>query len=160
MFHPVNGSVVTRHCSLILLRKIYLFLNLVKGCNKQFLKFKGFQNCPHFFSGFSGCSVITASVNSSQIKVAKDCWDSCCHLVSISPIFYEQLFCMKVFYAAFMCLQFGFVIFWRKDFDAKAAHKMLVKLPPGGKNWQQIHTKGSQGKHKNYGYYMRFCKKL
>jgi hypothetical protein len=30
-----------------------------------------------------------------------------------------------------MCLQFGFVIFWRKEFGAKAAHKMLVKLTPG-----------------------------
>ncbi len=30
-----------------------------------------------------------------------------------------------------MCLQFRFVIFWRKDFGAKAAHKMLVKLTPG-----------------------------
>jgi hypothetical protein len=28
-------------------------------------------------------------------------------------------------------LTFGFVIFWRKDFGAKAAHKMLVKLTPG-----------------------------
>jgi hypothetical protein len=27
-----------------------------------------------------------------------------------------------------MCLQFGFVIFWQKDFGAKAAHKILVKL--------------------------------
>ncbi len=27
-----------------------------------------------------------------------------------------------------MCLQFGFVIIWQKDFGAKAAHKMLVKL--------------------------------
>ena len=50
--------------------------------------------------------------------------------VSIPPIFYEQLFCMKVFCAAFMCLQFGFVIFWQKDFGANAAHKMLVKLTP------------------------------
>ncbi len=38
---------------------------------------------------------------------------------------------MKVFCAAYMCLQFGFVIFWQKDFGAKAAHKMLVKLTPG-----------------------------
>jgi hypothetical protein len=30
-----------------------------------------------------------------------------------------------------MCLQFGFLIFWRKDFGAKAAHKMLVKLTQG-----------------------------
>ena len=29
-----------------------------------------------------------------------------------------------------MCLQFGFVIFWRKEFGAKAAHKMLMKLTP------------------------------
>jgi hypothetical protein len=51
--------------------------------------------------------------------------------VSISPIFHEQLLHMKVFCAAFMCLQFGFVIFWKKEFGAKAAHKMLVKLTPG-----------------------------
>ena len=35
---------------------------------------------------------------------------------------------MKVFCEAFMCLQFGFVIFWQKEIGAKAAHKMLVKL--------------------------------
>jgi hypothetical protein len=37
-----------------------------------------------------------------------------------------------------MCLQFGFVFFWQKDFGAKAAHKMLVKLTPGSQNWQLI----------------------
>jgi hypothetical protein len=52
--------------------------------------------------------------------------------VSISPIFYEQLFSYESFCADFMCLQYGFVIFWRKDFGAKAAHKMLVELTPGG----------------------------
>jgi hypothetical protein len=52
--------------------------------------------------------------------------------VSISPIFYQQLFHTKVFCAAFMCLHIGFVIFWQKNFGAKAAHKMLVKLTPGG----------------------------
>jgi hypothetical protein len=31
----------------------------------------------------------------------------------------------------FYVLQFGFVIFWQKDFGAKAAHKMLVILTPG-----------------------------
>jgi hypothetical protein len=59
--------------------------------------------------------------------------------VSISPLFYGQLFHIKDFCAAFMCLQFGFVIFWQKDFGAKADHKMLVKLTPGGTNWQLIH---------------------
>jgi hypothetical protein len=37
-----------------------------------------------------------------------------------------------------MFLQFGFVIFWQKDFGTKAAHKMLVKLTPGGRKWQLI----------------------
>ncbi len=54
--------------------------------------------------------------------------------MSISPIFYGQLFPMKVFCAAFMCSKFGFVNFWQRDFGAKAAHKMLVKLTPGGIN--------------------------
>jgi hypothetical protein len=39
-------------------------------------------------------------------------------------------FLNKSFCAAFMCLQFGFVIFWRKDFGTKTALKMLVKLTP------------------------------
>jgi hypothetical protein len=43
----------------------------------------------------------------------------------------QQLFHTKVLCALFMCLQFGFVIFWPKDIGAKAAHKMLVKLTPG-----------------------------
>ncbi len=30
-----------------------------------------------------------------------------------------------------MRLQFEYVIFWQKDFDAKVAHKMLAKLTPG-----------------------------
>jgi hypothetical protein len=51
--------------------------------------------------------------------------------LSISPIFYKQFFHTKVLCSPFMCLPFGFVIFWRKDFGAKAAHKMLVKLTPG-----------------------------
>jgi hypothetical protein len=51
--------------------------------------------------------------------------------MSISPLFYGQNFCAKVYCAAFMCLQYGFVIFWQKDFGAKAAHKLLVKLTPG-----------------------------
>jgi hypothetical protein len=51
--------------------------------------------------------------------------------VSISPIFYEQLFHAKAFCATFMCLQFGFVIFWQKNFGTKADDKMLVKLTPG-----------------------------
>ncbi len=39
-------------------------------------------------------------------------------------------FSYESFCASFMCLQFGFVIFWRKDFGTKAAHEMLVKLTP------------------------------
>jgi hypothetical protein len=39
-------------------------------------------------------------------------------------------FSYESFLLSFLCLQFGFVIFWRKDFGAKAGHKMLVKLTP------------------------------
>jgi hypothetical protein len=43
-----------------------------------------------------------------------------------------------------MCIQFGFLIFGRKDFGAKAAHKMLVKLTPGvnliKQFWEKIKT--------------------
>ncbi len=48
--------------------------------------------------------------------------------------FTSSFFVRKFFCAAFMCLQFEFVIFWRKDFGAKAAHKMLVKLTLGLQN--------------------------
>jgi hypothetical protein len=50
---------------------------------------------------------------------------------NFSPIFYAWLFCTKVFSTAFFCLNFRFVLFWRKIISAKAALKMLVKLTPG-----------------------------
>ncbi len=52
--------------------------------------------------------------------------------VSISPIFYEQLFCTKVFCATFFYLQCGFETFVQKIVRAKAACKMLIKLATGG----------------------------
>jgi len=64
-----------------------------------------------------------------------------CHLVSISRIFHGQLFHMKDFCAAFMCLQFGLVIFWRKDLGAKTVQKMLLKLTPGGKKCNGVFVK-------------------
>jgi hypothetical protein len=40
---------------------------------------------------------------------------------------------VKKFFAQLLCAyNLGVVIFWQKDFGAKAAHKMLVKLAPGG----------------------------
>ena len=51
--------------------------------------------------------------------------------VSLSPTFYELLFCMKVFWTAYMCFQFQFAFFWQKEIGKKAAHKMLVKLTTG-----------------------------
>jgi len=38
---------------------------------------------------------------------------------------------MKVLCAAFLLLQFGFVIFWQKNSGKKAACKMLMKLTTG-----------------------------
>ncbi len=51
--------------------------------------------------------------------------------VSISPTFYKQLFQNKVFFKAFIRLQFDFVIFYQNNIDAKAAFKMLLNLTPG-----------------------------
>ncbi len=47
----------------------------------------------------------------------------------------------KLFCAALMCLQFWFVIFWQKDFGAKAVYKMLVKLTPGANVIKQYRGK-------------------
>ncbi len=44
---------------------------------------------------------------------------------------------MKVFCAAFMCSQSGFIIFGGKDFGAKAVNKMLVRLTPGFSTFQR-----------------------
>ena len=40
----------------------------------------------------------------------------------------QAAFLYKNVFAAFMCLQLGFVTFCRKEIGAKAAGKMLVKL--------------------------------
>jgi hypothetical protein len=48
--------------------------------------------------------------------------------VSISPTFYEQLFCGKVFFVAFLCIEFGFVISNFKNSVAKAAPNFFVEL--------------------------------
>jgi hypothetical protein len=56
--------------------------------------------------------------------------------VSISPIFYEQLFHTNVFCAAFYVLTI-----WQKDYGTKAAHKILVKLTPGCQNTQHNNNK-------------------
>ncbi len=78
-----------------------------------------------------------AGKNFCMKKLLKKYWWNW-HQVSISSIFYEELFSMKIFCAAFVCLQFGFVIFWQKDFGTKAALKILAKLTPGDRKWQLI----------------------
>ncbi len=46
-----------------------------------------------------------------------------------------------------MCLQFGFLNFWQKDFGAKAAHKMLVKFTPGRAPYVTIETPSLAGEY-------------
>ncbi len=117
----------------ILFSKILLFLNLVKFASKT-CKIPRIPIMCLFFSLASVVVELSAILwFFPKIKIAKHIWEPCSLLVSISPIFYEQLFWTRVFCAAILCLQFGFVIFWQKDFGAKAAHKMLVKLTPA---WQ------------------------
>jgi hypothetical protein len=48
--------------------------------------------------------------------------------VSISPMFYPQLLRTLVVCAAFLCLCFRFVLYWRKPTGAKAECRMLMKL--------------------------------
>jgi len=107
--------------------------------HQKTLKTLGIPNLCLFISTLDGFK-LSAFFSIFNLKTyQKVFWDPYYHLVSISPIFYKQLFHTKVFCAAFMCLQFGFVIFWQKDFGAKAAHKILVKLTPGGRNWPLIY---------------------
>jgi len=82
-----------------------------------------------FMQSANMLSVMAPFLKLSPLRIAQIGWWKWL-LLSISPIFYDQLFRTKVFHATFMYLQFGFVIFWRKDFGKKAAHKMLVKLTP------------------------------
>ncbi len=51
--------------------------------------------------------------------------------VSISSTSYKQLFHMKVFHAAFLYLQFVFVIFCPNEIFAKGNHKLLVNFARG-----------------------------
>ena len=44
---------------------------------------------------------------------------------------YKRIFCTKVFCAAFLCLEFRFVIFCWKKFCINVAQKLLVKLTKG-----------------------------
>ena len=48
----------------------------------------------------------------------------------ISPTFRKLLFCMQVFCTAFMCLQFGFVIFGQKEIGAKADQNFFGEIDP------------------------------
>ncbi len=48
-------------------------------------------------------------------------------------------FSYESFLRRFYVLTIWVCIFWQMDFGAKAAHKMLVKLPPGDRNWQLIY---------------------
>jgi hypothetical protein len=63
----------------------------------------------------------------STLKLRKELWYDC----QFHQYFTNSFSIPK--YTALMCLQFVFLIFGQKDFGAKAAHKMLVKLTLGWK---------------------------
>jgi hypothetical protein len=52
--------------------------------------------------------------------------------------FKSSFFVQKFFLRSFYVLTIWVCNFWQKGFGTKAAHKMLVKLTPGGRNWQPI----------------------
>jgi len=64
------------------------------------------HSTPMTSSGVNFTNILRAAFQKLLVK----CWWNW-HQVSISPTFYEQLFCAKVFCKAFLLLQFGFVIF-------------------------------------------------
>ena len=100
-------EMILHHTSKSVWAKYWLFFlpekKLEKNVNTKIRNSKSYQKMK-LFSFFSRLS---KSIS----------WKS--HQVLISPTFYNQLFCMKVFCAAFMCWQFGFVIFWRKEIGTK-----------------------------------------
>ena len=100
-------------------RKTYLRIMLPPGVNFTNILWAAFA--PKSF-----CQKII-NPNFKHIKVTQRAlvW------LSISPIFYEQLFHTKVLYAAFMCLQFGFLIFGKRIL----AQKLLIKC---WWNWHQV----------------------
>jgi hypothetical protein len=74
-----------------------------------------------------------------QIKVVKQIWDPFCHLVSISPTFYEWLLQHQNPLTKKLQTQIVSTQKLRKKLlYEKAARKILVKLTPGSRNWQLI----------------------
>ncbi len=84
---PAYTLVVTGYLLLILLSKIWSFLNLVKHISKIL----NVSN-PYLFFQWSIGNLIF-----HKMKVAKHIWEAFCHVVSISPTFYEQLLCQIPF---------------------------------------------------------------
>jgi hypothetical protein len=78
IFHPLTSLAVARNLWLILLIKIWLFLNLVKHTTKNF------QMWAYFPPRFCGCQVNSNCLTFHKIEVAKHIWDPWCHLPSIS----------------------------------------------------------------------------
>jgi hypothetical protein len=53
-------------------------------------------------------------------------------MVSISSTFYARIFQQYFGAQNHKAETFGFETFWQKDIGKKCAHKMLMKLTPGG----------------------------
>jgi hypothetical protein len=52
----------------------------------------------------------------------------------------------NVLRAAFLCLRFRFVLYWRKPTGAKAARRTLVKLTPGVRGFDYLKTRAQSYK--------------
>jgi len=88
----------------------------------------GLKLVDHSQNPSSSCPQLTVEEPTSTTSSIDDENGKASDQVSISPTFYEQLFCTKLFCSAFLYVQVGFVIFWPKNNGAKAAYKMLVKM--------------------------------
>jgi len=108
-----------------------LCLTLTNNKDRNFanVKLANFTYKCHFGSFFSSYVYVKKAVKMTFLrKIRTYNVDEIDGRTEILPTFYEHLFRTKVFWKAFMCLPFGYVIFWGKEIGAKADRKMLVKL--------------------------------
>jgi hypothetical protein len=65
-----------------------------------------------------------------------------CRVVRVARCQFHQYFTssffIQLFLRTFYVLTIWVCIFWQKDFGAKAAHKMMVKLTPGKKKSERL----------------------
>ena len=93
-------------------------------------------NLPQYFNPINNRVKITTVIYHGNLP--QYCFITLAPGVNFTNIL-RAAFSYESFLRRFYVLTIWVCIFWQMDFGAKAAHKMLVKLPPGDRNWQLIY---------------------